>query len=128
MNTTTQLNEAVDKLLELRDDRDDLRERLNALNEAYEAQATHILELDWPEATLKYDDVTISKVNVKSVKIIDPKLVITWMKRAKIKLEPYMRLDAVKVKPVLTTALFTEGRAIPGTEHELKTSLRVTDK
>jgi hypothetical protein len=122
------LDTDVERLLELRDERDDLRERLDALNEAYEAQSELLLGSEWPEPTLKYDDVTISRVNTKSVKIIDAKLVITWLKRNKIPYLDFMRLDTVKVKPVLSTAIFTQGKTVSGTTNETKVSLRVTDK
>ena len=122
------LNEAVDRLLELRDERDDLREQLDGLNAMYEAQGEAVLNMDWPETTLKYEDVTISRVNTKSVKIIDPKAVITWLKRNKIPYLDFMRLDTVKVKPVLSTAIFTQGKTVSGTEHETKVSLRISDK
>ena len=125
--TVTELNNKVDDLLSTRDEIADLREKLEHYTAQEASLKADILAMSWPESTLKYDDVTISRVETKDVKVTDPKLVITWLKRNKIDPNNFMKLDLVKVKPVLKTALFTQGKHIQGTEHEVKESLRVTE-
>ena len=123
----TELDTKVDELLANRDAITDARDHLDYLIEQGASLKHEILDMDWPEKTLKYDDVTISRVETKDVKITDPKLVITWLKRNKIKVEDFMRLDTVKVRPLLKSAIFTQNKSIQGTEHETKVGLRVSE-
>lgn len=77
--------------------------------------------------TYKYKGYTvITRVTTKKVTVTDPKSVITWLKRNKYNADDFTMLDKTKVKPVLATAIFTQGKQLSGATGERVESLRVS--
>lgn len=123
-------HQVIEQFMDARERIEALEDELRASKVEYEVLKDQALTeaLNSPDQKIKLDEYTISVTKLKQVKIEDTKLVVTWLKRHDYKPEDYQRLDLVKLKPVLTNAIFTQGKQIKGVEALEVNSLRVTSK
>ncbi len=93
--------------------------------ELSDAILTELKAMPYTDAKLLMKARSVSIAQKPIVKVLDPTKVDFWLRMNNYKPDDYMKLDALKIRPILENAAIAEGQIIEGAEVQMTEYLTI---